>query len=363
MGEPIVEDDLYQLITHANIEDALYLTGAMILNEKITELEQIWIRACCGTELKEKLPSSWKWKNIIEETYQLVKSEAFEIVDALLLTAKLCIFYKELNGENIIHGKNPSIHIKQLRNIILEDFPDDAVLSHAGVHRYARILPTNPEELLFAHRILSGLSKIWTEKQYNKSRDALEYLSRRKLKLQRPDTWPAPTPEEADQFLWFLWGAILSYFQNNDIVPKMLYLFNIHQKKNKKQQRYGLLWHAHYVAGNLEGSSWTIDENKWISYVKENAIEIWQQIRETQEKLKETEKAFKKASGQTSPVDDFDDIFGYVPRTGDGYIAPENTSYQPSRMYLDPNACTQKKIKIVGLKSSRDQPPSVRKLE
>lgn len=376
MAEPIVQEDLYHLITTARIEDALYLTGVMVLDDKIHELEDIWIRACSGNELKEKLPSSWKWKDIIEDTYKLVKSDAFDITDALVLTAKQCIFYKEIlvveNGENNILGKNPTVHIKQLRNVIVEDFPEDATLSHAGVKRYTRILPVATEELLFAHRILSGLSRIWTEKQYQKSRDALEYLSRRKLQIELPDkSWPSPTPETANQFIWFLWGAVLCFFQHADIVQKIMYLFKARPKKTKKQhQYYGLLWHIFYIAGNVEGSPWTIDENKWINYVQTNASQIWDQIRVTQEELKETEKTLKKASGHASPVEDFDEIFGYIPRTGEGHITPENEIYEPSYIYTnrisEPDIRTEKKIKIVGLKSSRDPNvvyPTVRKLE
>lgn len=364
MAETIVQEDLYSLITRARIDDALYLTGVLIMEERIAELEQIWIRACCGNELKDLLPSPWKWRKIIEHTYNLVKSESFDIADALLLTTEQCIFYKEaLAVERADAGK---IHIKQLRNIILEDFPDDAVLSHAGVKRYSRILPEDQEELLFAHRILSGLSRIWTERLYARSRDALEYLSRRKLRLQLPDkSWPSPTPGEADQFLWFLWGAVMCYFQSSEIVPKMFFLFNIHQKKTRKQQRFGLLWHIHHVAGNLEGSPWTAEEDKWLSYVRDNASDIWKQIRETQDELKQTEKALKKASGHGSPADDFDDIFGYVPRTGDRHVVPEETPYQPSWMYAspEPEVCIEKRIKIMGLRSSREPPPSVRKIE
>lgn len=373
----ISSEDLYELIVTAKIEDALYLTGVMILDERINELEDIWIRACSGNELKGVMPSSWKWKDIINHTYQLVKSEAFNIEDALLLTTKFCIFYKEMltneNGSIAGINKKPIVHIKHLRNVILEDFPDGSMLSDAGMKRYKRILPVDGEELLFAHRILSGLSRLWTEKQYEKSRDALEYLSRRRLSIQLPDrSWPSPTPESANEFIWFLWGAVMCFFQHVELVYKIIFLFNKECKKNKKQQRLGLLWHIGYVLGNVEGSPWTIDENKWIVYVKENAENIWEQIRNTQKELKETEKSLKKASGHASPVEDFDEIFGYIPRTGDTYISTENTTCYPKYIfknmgqdqYKEPEEA--RKIKIVGLKSSREQQlsiPSVRKIE
>lgn len=369
-----IQEDLYQLITKANIEDALYVTGVMIINDKIQQLEHIWIRACCGTELKDMLPSAWKWRHIIEDTYRIVKSESFDITDAFLLTAKLCIFYKEVlvveNGENTINGKKPSVHIKQLRTIIMDDFPEDSVLSNAGIKKYAPILPTNEQELVFAHRILSGLSKIWTERLYHKSRNALEYLSRRKLKLDLPDkSWPSPSPDTASEFIWFLWGAILCYFHNSDIVEKMYILFNFHNKRHR-QHRYGLLWHIYYVAGNIEGSIWTIDENKWLTYIKDNASKIWQEIQDSQKELKDIEKALKKASGDRTPAEEFDEIFDYVPRTGDRHVLPEDSPYQPSHMYdvieNENDMCTEKKIKIVGLKASRDIQSfqaSVRKIE
>ena len=370
-GDPIVSEDLYELIVTAKIEDALYLTGVMILEERISELEDTWIRACSGNELKGRMPSSWKWKDIINDTYNIVKCEAFNIQDALLLTTKLCIFYKEmLVSENAL--KKPMVHIKHLRNVILEDFPEGSMLSEAGLKRYKRLLPTDQEELLFAHRILSGLSRLWTEKQYEKGRDALEYLSRRRLNIQLPDpSWPSPTPDSAGEFVWFLWGAVMCFFQNVDMVYKIVFLFKKDGKKNRKQQRLGLLWHAGYVLGSLEGSPWTTDETKWLAYVKENAESIWEQIRDSQKELKETERALKKASGHLSPAEGFDEIFGYVPRTS-GHVAPENKPIYPRHVFknLDNDTYNDKdnerKIKIVGLKTSREPNfpvPSVRKIE
>lgn len=386
--DAVVQEDLYELLVTAKIEDALYMTGVMILRERFSDLEDIWIHACAGNELKGTLPSSWKWRDIITDTYNIVKSDAFDITDALLLTTKLCVFYKELlerdKSISLGGGKKPMVHIKHLRNVIMEDFPEGNMLSTAGTKRYKKLLPTDAEELLFAHRILSGLSRLWTEKQHEKSRDALEYLSRRRLSIQLPDTsWPSPTPEAAGEFIWFLWGAVMSFFQHVDTVYKLFFLFKKETKKNRKHQRLGLLWHAGHVLGSVDGAPWTIDENKWIAYVKENAASIWEQIRSAQEELKETERALRKASGQASPAEDFEDIFGFVPRTGTGdrYVTPLNREYQPEHMFTrlggsernersergrEGEAWEEKRIKIIGLKSGRDYVPgaaSVRKLE
>lgn len=358
------DKDLYELIITARIEDALYLTGIMILEEKIEKLEDIWIRACSGNELKGRMPSAWKWKDILNDTYKLVKSDAFQMEDALLLTTKLCIFYKEMLDADTC-ARKPMIHIKHLRNIILEDFPEAATLSGAGVKRYKRILPTDPEELLFAHRILSGLSRLWTEKQYEKSRDALEYLSRRNLELQLPDpSWPSPSQDTSREFIWFLWGAVMCFFQHMETVYKLFFLFQKGVKKYRRIQRLGLLWHAGYILGSLEGSPWTIEETKWLQYVKENAGSIWEQIRESQKEIKETERALKKASGHASPVEDFDSIFGFVPRTaGRSYTPPEDRSYTPSYLFPSTRDAEDKKIKIVGLKSSKEPVPVVSLLQ
>ena len=359
---PIVQDDLYELIVTAKIEDALYLTGVLVLDEKIDDLEDIWIRACSRNELKGVMPSAWKWKDIINDTYNIVKSESFNIEEALLLTTKMCIFNKELllvqNGASFGGEKKPMVHIKHLRNIILEDFPEAATLSSAGVKRYKRILPEDTEELLFAHRILSGLSRIWTEKQFEKSRDALEYLSRRRLTIKLPDpSWPSPTPENVNEFIWFLWGAVMCFFQHIDIVYKIFFLFKKATRKNRKQQRLGLLWHIGYILGTLEGSPWTTEENKWLAYVKENSSSIWEQIRDTQRELKETERSLKKQTGNSSPIEDFDEIFSYIPRTGEPYTAPENKTYQPSYMFknMEEDTYGDRKIKIIGLKTDRDR--------
>jgi len=358
---PIVQEGLYELIVTAKIEDALYLTGVMIIDEKIEDLEDIWIRVCSRNELKGIMPSAWKWKDVINDTYNIVKSESFNIEEALLLTTKMCIFNKELllaeNGASLTSDKKPMVHIKHLRNIILEDFPEGAMLSTAGMKRYKRILPENQEELLFSHRILSGLSRIWTDRQYEKSRDALEYLSRRRLNISLPDkTWPSPTPESSNEIIWFLWGAVMCFFQHIDIVYKIFFLFKKTTKKNRKQQRLGLLWHIGYILGSLEGSPWSSEENKWLVYVKENSASIWQQIRDTQKELKETERALKKDSGNLSSVEEFEEIFGYIPRTNDTYSAPENRTYQPSHMFrnIEENTYGDRKIKIIGLKTDRE---------
>jgi hypothetical protein len=363
------ESDLYELLVTAKLEDALYLTGVMILNNKVSDLEDTWIHACSGNELKGAMPSAWKWRDIIHDTYEIVKSEAFKIEDALLLTTKLCIFYKELlSKENgMSGGRKPMVHIKHLRNVIQEDFPEGSMLSHAGIRCYRRVLPEDPEELLFSHRILSGLSRLWTEKHYEKSRDALEYLSRRRLSIQLPDlSWPSPTPEDANCFLWFLWGAALCFFQNMEAVHKMFFLFKREARKTRRQQRLGLLWHIGYILGGVDGSPWTAEENKWLSYIRENANDLWGQIRDAHKELKDTERVLKKASGHASVTESLDDIFQYIPRTGEEHTPPEETPYQPAHLYDHVDLSRERKIKIVGLKSGKESPTNaalVRKIE
>ncbi|NBX51117.1 hypothetical protein EBT25_14615, partial [bacterium] len=131
----------------------------------------------------------------------------------------------------------------------------------------------------------------------------------------------------------------------------------------------GLLWHIGYIVGNVEGLPWTIDENKWLTYIKENSADIWEQIRSTQEELKETERALKKASGHASPAEDFDEIFSYIPRAVDkSYMPPEKQPYHPTYMFqrLEEDTRDEKKIKIVGVKSGKESQipvPSVKKIE
>jgi hypothetical protein len=194
---------------------ALYITCLYIIKNQFGYLEDEWISISSHIGKKEGMSFGKTWANINKEILSIINLDEFHIQNALLCTTKLML----LNQRDIDTKK--SQHVQQLRKIIINCFPNQAMLSSQGKDVFMNILPPENHELYgFYNRILAGFSKIILENKFDDIRNGLEYISRKKMSLPLTNIWPAPTESDASSGdpCWLLWGMLLSIYSTNEDV-------------------------------------------------------------------------------------------------------------------------------------------------
>jgi len=272
--------ELLSFIVNNDPEAALYETGILLQQQDTETLERVWIRACAyvGENFLELVAHDYV--NCLRILGAMVEETDIKVKDAMLYTLRLCFVFEKIS---VVQDRASIIALKeQLGNV----FPEKATLSAAGKLMFKQILPKeNTEENEFVQRILAGLSKIWTEQDYDVSRTALEYLSRRRLSIPKPKSIMPSIMDDSD-LCWTLWGAALSFFHNNKDVATTFKLFTWNYTKSCKTTRIGLLWPIASISkiGNSDVSdNWTPSETALYHRVSENFREIWKQMEPVQE--------------------------------------------------------------------------------
>ena len=271
-----MESQLIDAIVHGKSDVALYLT-CMYLHEKLhTELEDVFIQLCAQIGEKSSLPFVATWQHVCKKLWDLIESDECHISDVMIMTTMLSLLYKRLEIQNAEESKK--FKRQQVKKEILEYFPEKARLSYRGMEVFEKIIPKAPEDLnAFVHRILAGFMRLFEQKQVHEVFQSLVYLSKRRLQLPLPTTWPAPEEEIAKQGdpIWLLWGMILLYFNSSDVATNWR-LFCQNFKKKHKGQRLGLLYGISFhldVATNP--LIWTPQEENTLWKVTEMAPSLW----------------------------------------------------------------------------------------
>ena len=265
---------------------ALYITCLYVIKTQFTYLEDEWIAMSSHIGKKEGMSFGKTWANVNTDIVSIIDSDEFHIKNALLCTTKLML----LNQRDIDIKK--SQHVQQLRKVVIDCFPNQAMLSSPGKELFHRILPPENHELYgFYNRILAGFSKIIVENKYDDIRNGLEYVSRKKLSLPLEGIWPAPT--ESDAFsgdpCWFLWGMILSIYSKNENVATNFKLFLLNWRKSVRNDRIGLLWGISYIIDDSCELLWTEYELCVFEKIKTVSSELWNFALNEHKKLTVTE--------------------------------------------------------------------------
>lgn len=282
-------EHLLVAIIRNDLETALYETGHLLKAGATDTLENTWIHClsviaeCVGLEyIAEFQACIITLGDIVENSANIAVDDAF------LLTTRLGIMASRFVS---LYVRQP---IAKLKEKVIAHFPEGGTLNEAGKERYKSIIPVaEGEERTFVVRILAGLARIWADKEYDISRLAVEYLSRKKLVIPKPK-WIMPSILDDADIMWVLWGAVLLFDPDNKVVATSYRLFCCNYKKQLKMERIGLLWSAFYhfscssaiTAVNI----WTAEERSIYEHVKANIRNLWQQVvGTTEEQQKEVE--------------------------------------------------------------------------
>lgn len=277
------ETNLIDAVIAGKSDIALYMTCMYLHKQLHTELEDIFIQLIARVGERTSLPFVATWSHVCQELWKLIESDECHISDVFTITTMISLLYKRLSVNAA--STAPTVKRQQVKKEILEYFPEKARLSYRGAEVFDPIVPKAPEELnAFVHRILAGFMRLFEQRQVHEVYQSLVYLSKRRLQLPLPSTWPAPDEEIAKQGdpIWLLWGMVLLYFRTADVATNWR-LFCQHFKKKHKVQRIGLLYGLSFhldVATNVP--LWTPQEEITLRKIKEMAPSLWADFLEQQ---------------------------------------------------------------------------------
>ena len=268
--------ELYESMIKNDSSSGLYKTCEYIKNNQFDNLEEEWINMTSHIGKLINASSGDTWVHINAEMYKLIESDRLSVTYALVLTAKLFLLFQKVNK---LYKEDT---VKTLRDLIIHNFPEGAMLSYAGLQKFSRIIPSIDDEgYPFYNRILAGLSRLLSENESDILRISLEYLTRKKNKMPMPNIWPAPNIKESKKGdpVWFLWGYLLLHFDDQKVATN----FNLFAWKyqGQKVSRYGLLWGMPYLLRTNVATLWTKEELIIIEKVKGIAKSLWEEINST----------------------------------------------------------------------------------
>jgi len=260
--------------------EGLLITCKYLLDHKIDKLQDEWISmsSYIGKFVTAENGGD-TWYHVNNQLLNIIEYDKLNVKDALTMTAKLYLLFQKLCGQEgftIYIEEN----IKKLREGVIDYFPDSAMLSYKGLSQFSKILPNPLDDLYkFYNRILAGLIKLFVEDDSSEIRKVLEYLTRKKNKMPMPHIFPCPNSKEAkkgDQ-LWFLWGAVLLYYDNERInINWKLFMYNWRQ--SIRNDRVGLLWGIPFIMKTNIQSIWNKEELRIIEKVQGLAPELWKEM-------------------------------------------------------------------------------------
>jgi hypothetical protein len=302
---------LYKNCIERNSSECLYITCQYLLNNNTDTLESEWINISSNIGKSKNLVFGKLWCNVNSDLLKLLNSDQYNVQDALLMTSKLYLLNSRINNnENLVNN------IKKIRNEIIDFFPDTAALAYDGIKLYRQILPQpNSEHFIFYSRILASFSRLFDafinkdEKgKDNDIRNALEYISRKKNDMPLPGTWPLDTLNNKNYShgdpVWFLWGMMLSYFNDSKIATNFdIYCWNF--KKTNKLDRIGLLWGLSYSLKNNLNFNWTPEELNILDQVVNMSSELWQNVKETHQEESKDKQTVQIEQKQKFVLDNF----------------------------------------------------------
>jgi len=257
-------------VAQSNIEHCLETTCKLLMSNNEDHLQNAWISLLAKAGEVMTAENVKPWLLICDDVLRQIEQDHLDAAEVLVLSVKFCLLFHRIK-----YRFRQPLQIQTLRSKIIEFFPDDAELTEKGIKTYARILPTAAEEKPLAHKVLVGLTSIWTDGKFEESRVSLEYLSRRKLLMDLPTGFPYDMKD--NDFMWFLWGAILCFYKQHANVQKIWWLFSYDYKKTYKAERIGLLlgcpWAMHPNSQNT--LIWSDKELLFINTIESQAPTMW----------------------------------------------------------------------------------------
>lgn len=272
-----MESQLVDAIRHGQSDVALYTTCLFVHQELHTELENVFIQLCAQIGEQSTIPFVATWSHVCVELLKLVESDEMHISDVLRMTTMISLLHNRLAIQNT-DERNKKFKRHQVKKEIMEYFPEKARLSYRGVEVFDRIVPKAPEDLnAFVHRVLAGFTRLLEQKMVHEVYQSLVYISKKRIQLPLPTTWPAPDEEHAKQGdpIWLLWGMVLLYFRSAEVATNWKLFCQNFKKKHKVQRAgllYGLSFHLDVATNQL---IWTPQEERVLQKINDIAPTLW----------------------------------------------------------------------------------------
>jgi len=348
-------------IIAGRLEEALYQTCLLLIEERTDILENIWIGAISRLGDAGGSINALTWYAVCKDIWAACSADGIRVKDALLCTGKLALLARQLYNTGAGLGGIGSTSVARLRSQVIGFFPETGVrLTLRGQETFARILPAREDERLFAERLLIGLSQLWDdigtgqgEASAEASLDlrlAMEYLLRKRQigihcarvgqHVGQPDSstpmWPYPSLEECDRgdVVWFLWGAWMAKYPWAEILWR---LFSLNFKRGLRTERLGLIMGCRAllslppgmgsfarISSSTSNSSatsfWGENERAALAYIDEHSTTMWKEAVEAAgggKKKTTASKKEKKTSAALPNTHSADSsIWNWVPRNG-----------------------------------------------
>ncbi len=329
-------NDLIVAVIHNDPEAALFETGRYLYQSETDELLYALVNACAFAAETITLETIDLYLDTLRHLKRCLDSEKIRIRDAFQVTLLLCFLFGRSQG---LPTKSV---LPKLKEQIVPLFPEKASLSKRGEELFGKLLPPkDTDEYAFSQRVLAGLSKLFADKEMEKIRYSLEYLSRKRYQIQKP-RWLAPSIGEDQDIIWILWGAVMIAYSNNPNVATLFELFCLDFKKSHKLSRAPFLWIVPYVVDmpppdKLE-ATWSHIESQLYERVTSTTVDLWKQIQETFGEAEE-----KKESEGQSILDTF------VPRvihTRGSYVEPFKEETKSVRVRGDVSRIKESSSKV-----------------
>lgn len=256
--------------------ECLEQTCRYLRNGDTEKLEQEWIAMSALNGMHTQFHSGNTWHLVNKEILSMLETDKIRVKEALALTSKLCLLYKRAPYTSQLTP------MKSLRTKILPFIPESAKLAYTGINTFSRLLPQpDASEFAFYSRVLASFGKLASDENPEALRLCTEYISRKKLPLKLPETYPAPSEKDNGDPDWFLWGFYLLYYagtSNQEIVATNWKLHSWNWSKGMKTARQGLLWGVAFCIPKSSYQTdfiWSNEEKKVLEQVDNMALELW----------------------------------------------------------------------------------------
>ena len=333
-------------IVAGRLEEALYQTCILLIEERTDVLENIWIGAIarlgdagdCDASGHRSI-NSITWYAVCKDIWAACSADGIRVKEALLVTGKLTLLARQLYNAGVGLGGIGSSSVARLRSQVIGFFPETGVrLSQRGYDTFSRILPSREDERLFAERLLVGFSQLWDgigtgagEESAASSLDlrlAMEFLLRKRqiglhcARVGQQDMWPYPSLEESDKgdVVWFLWGAWMAKFTWAEPLWR---LFSLNFKRGLRTERLGLMMGCRGLLSLPPGirvesstSVWGETEKAALAYIEENSGAMWKEAVDASGSKKVNKKPVVVQDSRSSCGAYESNVWNYVPRVG-----------------------------------------------
>lgn len=316
--------NIYTNVINGNIEKSIYdVCNLLLANNNLYELEDTIINICSYIGSFITIYDIKKYIDIINLSKICIENDYIDIKNILCLITKMCILCD-------IYNKNPSvktgvIDIKKLREKIIDIFDDNTKLSSNGINRFNTIIPPpDSETYLLSIKIISNIIKLIKSLDYisnddidnmknisNKLRNCFDYIIRKKFKFE------TVLFEDTDS-IWFIWGFI-SILYKEEYLSNLYWLFVYNYKKNKKNNRIGLIWGSAICIsflnknGNVKG--WNDKEITIIDKINDISLDLFNEVKNKNKIQNPTP-----ISNSNKNIDGITYLFNYIPLHNDNKI-------------------------------------------